>query len=74
MAGYKLSKNHWVKPFLVIFRFVRDILLVTVAFDHPVASSSLIAGVAGFRFVFSLTLGVPLVSDHPQNSYCELTK
>ena len=36
MAGYKLSKNHWVKPFFVIFRFVRDILLVTVAFDHPV--------------------------------------
>ena len=33
----KLYKNHWVKPFFVIFRFVRDILLVTVAFDHPVA-------------------------------------
>ena len=37
MVGYNLSKNHWVKPFLVIFRFVRDILLVTVAFDHPVS-------------------------------------
>ena len=37
MAAYKLSKNHWVMPFFVIFRYVRDILLVTVAFDHPVA-------------------------------------
>ena len=36
MAVYKLSKNHWVMPFFVIFRYVRDILLVTVAFDHPV--------------------------------------
>ena len=31
-----LSKNHWVRPFLVFFRFVIEILFVTVAFDHPV--------------------------------------
>ena len=36
MVGYKLSKNDWVKPFFVIFRSVREILLVTVFFDHPV--------------------------------------
>ena len=37
MAAYKLYKKHWVMPFFVIFRCVRDILRVTVAFDHPVA-------------------------------------
>ena len=37
MVGYKLSKNDWVTPFFVIFRSVREILLVTVFFDHPVA-------------------------------------
>ena len=31
-----LSKNHWVRPFLAFFRFVREILFVTVALDHPV--------------------------------------
>ena len=31
-----LSKNHWVWPFFAIFRFIREILFVTVAFDHPV--------------------------------------
>ena len=36
MVGYKLSKNDWVTPFLVIFRSVREKLLVTVSFDHPV--------------------------------------
>ena len=36
MAAYKLSKNGWVMPFLVIFSLAREILLVTVAFDHPV--------------------------------------
>ena len=39
MAVYKLSKNHWVIAFFVIFMCVRDILLVTVVFDHPVAPS-----------------------------------
>ena len=38
MVGYKLSKNDWVTPFFVIFRSVREKLLVTVSFDHPVAS------------------------------------
>ena len=38
MVGYKLSKNDWVTPFFVIFRSVRDKLLVTVSFDHPVGS------------------------------------
>ena len=37
MVGYKLSKNDWVTPFFVIFRSVREKLLVTVFFDHPVA-------------------------------------
>ena len=37
MVGYKLSKNDWVTPFFVIFRSVREKLLVTVSFDHPVA-------------------------------------
>ena len=31
-----LSKNHWVRPFFVFFRFTREILFVTVALDHPV--------------------------------------
>ena len=37
MVAYKLSKNGWVMPFFVIFRLVREKLLVTVAFHHPVA-------------------------------------
>ena len=37
MVGYKFSKNDWVTPFLVIFRSVREILLVTVFLEHPVA-------------------------------------
>ena len=36
MVGYKLSKNDWVTPFFVIFRSVREKLLVTVFLDHPV--------------------------------------
>ena len=40
MVGYKLSKNDWVTPFFVIFRSVREKLLVTVFFDHPVLWSS----------------------------------
>ena len=36
MVGYKLSKNDWVTPFFVIFRSVREKLLDTVSFDHPV--------------------------------------
>ena len=36
MVGYKLSKNDWVIPFFVIFKSVREKLLVTVFFDHPV--------------------------------------
>ena len=37
MVGYKLSNNDWVTPFFVIFRSVREILLVTVFLEHPVA-------------------------------------
>ena len=37
MVAYKLSENGWVMPFFVIFRLVREKLLVTVALDHPVA-------------------------------------
>ena len=37
MVGYKLSKNDWVTQFFVIFRSVREKLLVTVFFEHPVA-------------------------------------
>ena len=36
MVAYKLSKNGWVMPFFVIFRLVREKLLVTVTLDHPV--------------------------------------
>ena len=36
-AAYKLSKNDWVMPFFVIFRFAREKLLVTVSLDHPVS-------------------------------------
>ena len=36
MVGYKLSKNDWVTPFFVIFRSVRELLLVTVFCKHPV--------------------------------------
>ena len=39
MVWYKLSKNDWVTPFFVTFRSVREKLLVTVSFDHPVALS-----------------------------------
>ena len=37
MVGYKFSKNDWVTPFFVIFRSVREILLVTVFCKHPVS-------------------------------------
>ena len=40
MVGYKLSKNDWVTPFFVIFRSVREKLLVTVSFEHPVSIRS----------------------------------
>ena len=33
---YKLPKDHWVIPLLGIFGPVRNKLLVTVSFDHPV--------------------------------------
>ena len=42
MVGYKLSKNDWVTPFFVIFRSVREILLVTVFLEHPVAGGEVI--------------------------------
>ena len=41
MVGYKLSKNDWVTPFFVIFRSVREKLLVTVFPEHPVALEKL---------------------------------
>ena len=37
MVGYKLSKNDWVTPFFVTFRSVREKLLVTVFFEHPIS-------------------------------------
>ena len=37
MVAYKLSKNGWVLPFVVIFRLAREKILVTVTLDHPVA-------------------------------------
>ena len=37
MVGYKLSNNDWVTPFFVIFRSVREKLLVTVFFEHPIS-------------------------------------
>ena len=36
MVGYKFSKIDWVTQFLVIFRSVKEKLLVTVFLDHPV--------------------------------------
>ena len=42
MVGYKLSNNDWVTPFFVIFRSVREILLVTVFLEHPVATKWLL--------------------------------
>ena len=42
MVGCKLSKNDLVTPFFVIFRSVREILLVTVFFDHPVAQDGVV--------------------------------
>ena len=42
MVGYKLSKNDLVAPFFVIFRSVREKLLVTVFFDHPVVPEKVI--------------------------------
>ena len=42
MVGYKLSKNDWVTTFFVIFRSVREKLLVTVSFDHPVVMAMII--------------------------------
>ena len=39
MVGYKLSNNDWVTPFFVICRSVREILLVTVFLEHPVAEA-----------------------------------
>ena len=44
MGAYKLSKNGWVMPFFVIFRLVREKLLVTVALDHPVPLIMLVEG------------------------------
>ena len=55
MVGYKLSKNDWVTPFFVIFRSVREILLVTVFFDHPVS----------YYTEYILCLGCALVSNSP---------
>ena len=36
-AAYKLSKNVWVRQFFGVFRFAKEKLFVTVAFDHPVS-------------------------------------
>ena len=44
MVGYKLSKNNWVTPSFVIFRSVREKLLVTVFFDHPVIAYNINIG------------------------------
>ena len=54
MVAYKLSKNGWVMPFFVIFRLVREKLLVTVALDHLGATR------ASRTWVHSDTLIVPL--------------
>ena len=40
MVASNLSKNGGVMPFFVIFRLVREKLLVTVALDHPVEDGS----------------------------------
>ena len=64
MVGYKLSKNDWVTPFFVIFRSVREILLVTVFLEHPVSmqvlleTSMFVGGVLGF-FLDNTIPGTP---------------
>ena len=49
MAGYKLSKNDCVTPFFVIFRSLREKLLVTVFFDHPVSGKFWVFGPLALR-------------------------
>ena len=55
MVGYKLSKNDWVTPFFVIFRSVREILLVTVFCKHPVVLK-VFYSLGVDKFVMILTL------------------
>ena len=56
MVGYKLSKNDWVTPFFVIFRSVREKLLVTVFFDHPVFYSAISANLFNELPLYSFTV------------------
>ena len=56
MVAYKLSKNGWVLPFVVIFRLAREKLLVTVTLDHPVHSMARIImphSMTGIKAVFT---------------------
>ena len=69
MVGYKLSKNDWVTPFFVIFRSVREILLVTVFFDHPVAVQ--VASVWNM-YKTRLDSNAPLPTDNDQRKEREL--
>ena len=80
MAAYKLYKNHWVMPFFVIFRCVRDILRVTVAFDHPVSSPnnnflhcSQIFSYANVEYCYCLLLFLINNYERPQNNlFCSI--
>ena len=61
MVGYKLSKNDLVAPFFVIFRSVREKLLVTVFFDHPVSCLVLHVSwgsVAVITFLMAMTIAM----------------
>ena len=49
MVGYKLSKNDWVTPLFVIFRSVREKLLVTVFLDHPVPVGTSAVGTSAYQ-------------------------
>ena len=67
MVGYKLSKNDWVTPFFVIFRSVREKLLVTVSFDHPVSDS-----VIHIKLVYHLIFLILAGSLTPFRHLCDI--
>ena len=55
-AAYKLSKNDWVRPFFEIFKFAREKLFVTVAFDHPVFHMKVFGDCPLSSFTFDIDL------------------
>ena len=62
-----LSQNHWVWPFFAFFRFVREILFVTVALDHPVLGGSDEAGFLPSQVGTTSHLSTHHDHDHPDD-------